>query len=362
MAPDPEGVEPLSASPTLGFYLSYVLVLAMAFAFELMTTLEAVARLILFIPLLWSYAILNRRAMTVSWAVISSVRIGVEVLHYRSSPYDTAQLIAEVLFPVLLYAALGVAFHRYRVHQSKLMERVAELRASDARVMAANSLAHDFNNILTVILGMCDLTLLDNNVDVKTRQDLEQMKQAALRGASLVAEWMMIQPKGVNGRPGIDLSQELPRQVVIVERMLPQNIQVEYFFAKEALPVSISPNQLHRIIMNLCINARNAMTAGGRLTIRTGLVKDEKNREHAALGVTDTGEGMDPAITEQVFEPFFTTGGAEGGAGMGLSAVQMLVKAAGGWVSVESTPQKGSTFTVFLPIVELPTHDAGGKS
>lgn len=341
-----------SPGPRLAYVVVFALVVVGSILFELFTLPPGPARVLLFVPLLWSYFILAPRGMIIAGAIASILRISVELIgvYKQVRPVGTLDVVLEIVLPVLLYVLLGVAFYRYRVRQFKLLDHIARLRASEARAQAAISLAHDFNNVLTVIIGLGNVLEQDASVSDRFRRNLAQMKEAATRGLQLVAEWMTVQPDHTDEEPTIDLSREIRQQVGVVERVLPAEIQVEYFFCEKPLPVALKSSELHRIFMNLCLNARNAMPHGGRLTVRTRSVHDEKN-EYVVLVVSDTGGGIPPNIVNHIFEPFFTTRTVEGGAGLGLSVVQTLVRAHGGWVKVDTFPDQGSTFTIFVPVV-----------
>ncbi|HPQ14826.1 MAG TPA: ATP-binding protein, partial [Bryobacteraceae bacterium] len=222
--------------------------------------------------------------------------------------------------------------------------------------------AHDFNNLLTVILGFSDLVLSGADRSTATYSQVEQIRVAAERAASLTQQLLafsrkqMLQPKVIN------LNSVVMEIEKMLRRLMGDDIELTTILARDLGQVRADPTQIEQVIMNLAVNARDAMPRGGRLTIETANVElsEEYAREHVEaragphvmLAITDTGIGMDQTTKERIFEPFFTTKEYGKGTGLGLSTVFGIVKQSGGSLWVYSEPGQGSVFKIYLPRVE----------
>ena len=232
----------------------------------------------------------------------------------------------------------------------------------DAVGRLAGGVAHDFNNLLTVIMSCTDLLLGDASENAAEREDLEQIKQAAVAAASLTQQLLsfsrqeMIQPRL------LELNGVASSAQGILKRLIGEDIELTTVLTFENPIVKIDRSQLEQIIVNLAVNARDAMPSGGKLTIETQTadVDDAYATTHwqvtpgryAVLSVTDTGSGMDEETQARIFEPFYTTKEAGKGTGLGLAMVYGTVKKAGGFIWVYSELQKGTTFKIYIPIAE----------
>jgi two-component system cell cycle sensor histidine kinase/response regulator CckA len=237
-----------------------------------------------------------------------------------------------------------------QLRQAQKMEAVGRL---------AGGIAHDFNNLLSAILSYSEMVMADLPEAHPSREDLEQIRQAGSRAAELTHQLLafsrrqLLQPRILN----------LNTVVAAVDRMLRrvigEDIVLETVLASPLAPTHADAGQLEQVLMNLAVNARDAMPGGGTLTITTA---DVEAREpgaapqpelppgrYVSLAVCDTGAGMTREVQERVFEPFFTTKPAGHGTGLGLSTVYGIVAQSGGHVFVTSTPGMGSTFTIYLP-------------
>ncbi|MDX2194370.1 MAG: PAS domain-containing protein [Gemmatimonadales bacterium] len=222
----------------------------------------------------------------------------------------------------------------------------------------AGGIAHDFNNLLTVILGVTDLTLADTWPDDPLREQLQQIREAAERAAQLTRQLLafarrqMIQPRAV------DVNARIRGMERLLRPLLGEPIEVIAELQPGCWPLRADPAQLEQVLLNLAVNARDAMPTGGRLRITTAN-QSLAEREAAALGipagdyvrleVADTGTGMDEATQAHIFEPFFTTKPLGAGTGLGLAVCYGVVQQSGGAISVDSTPGLGSRFTILLP-------------
>ncbi|MDE3154777.1 MAG: response regulator, partial [Acidobacteriota bacterium] len=250
--------------------------------------------------------------------------------------------------------------------QKTLEERVGQAQKMQAVGELAGGVAHDFNNLLTAILGFCDLLLDTPDLSADVRGDLAEIREAGRRASTLTNQLLafsrrqVVQPRVVSLNDAVKASDKLLR------RLIGEHISLSTVLSPEPEFVLIDPGQLDQIVLNLAINARDAMRDGGTLTLRTEgleLTKTEARRmsivtsvvmapgAYVSLAVNDTGCGMDAATRARVFEPFFTTKERGHGTGLGLATVYGIVKQADGYIGVESEPGRGSTFTIYLPRV-----------
>ena len=234
--------------------------------------------------------------------------------------------------------------------QSQKMEAVGQL---------AGGIAHDFNNLLMVIRGHTDL-LLNSGVD-QPREAIKQIQKAADRAASLTRQLLAFSRMQVLQPEVLDLNQVVGDMASMIERLFGSNIELVFETEPELGRVRADAGQVEQVLLNLAVNARDAMPSGGRLTIRTENARfapgDARplpiiaDGDYAALIVKDTGDGMDTETQARIFEPFFTTKEKGRGTGLGLATVYGIVKQSGGFIIVDSAPGRGATFTIYLPRV-----------
>ncbi len=223
----------------------------------------------------------------------------------------------------------------------------------------AGGIAHDFNNILVPIIGYAELGLMELSPDDPLYPDLQRINEAALRAASLIRQILAFSRKQVLEMRPLDLNEVVVEFKKMLQRIIGEDINLKTILAPALPPVQADPAQIEQILMNLAVNARDAMPQGGKLTIETGsVILDEEYAHkhigalagpHVLLAVSDTGVGMDAAIRERIFEPFFTTKPPGKGTGLGLATVFGIVKQHGGNIWVYSEPGQGTTFKVYLP-------------
>jgi two-component system cell cycle sensor histidine kinase/response regulator CckA len=246
--------------------------------------------------------------------------------------------------------------------RQRLEEQLRQAQKMEAVGRLAGGIAHDFNNVLSVILSYGDMLLADLKPSEPMRDDVEEIRKAATRAADLTRQLLMFSRQQVIAPRVLDVNDVLNGMEKMLRRILGADVSLA-FLPKDALGrVRIDPGSLEQVIMNLVVNARDAMPKGGCLILETGnvMLGEEHARVHhgvvtgpyVMLVVADTGIGMDAATQARVFEPFFTTKEAGRGTGLGLSTVFGIVQQAGGSIGVESEPGDGTTFRVYLPRVD----------
>ena len=245
------------------------------------------------------------------------------------------------------------------LRQAQRMESVGKL---------AGGIAHDFNNLLTAIIGFASLAEAEQTPGTAAREWIEQIRRSGQQAAALTGQLLAFGRKQVLRPVNLDLNHVVDDIQKMLRRLIGEHIDLVVQLAPDLRPVCADPSQLEQVIVNLVVNARDAMPNGGRLTLRTHNVEIEPRTgaggpgpepgAYAALVVEDTGEGIAAGILERVFEPFFTTKPLGRGTGLGLATVYGVVKQSGGDVQVHSTPEQGARFTVLLPAVTSATASA----
>jgi two-component system, cell cycle sensor histidine kinase and response regulator CckA len=239
-----------------------------------------------------------------------------------------------------------------RFRQSQRMEAVGQL---------AGGVAHDFNNILTTIRGYSDLILDALTKGDPLADDVREIKNATERAASLTRQLLAFSRRQQMAPAPLDINRVVLDIQRMLKRMIGDNIALVTDLEPDLGTVKADRSQIEQVIMNLAVNARDAMPDGGSITVRTSNVTLPADRGemspdlptgiYALLEMTDTGVGMNPDVIFHIFEPFFTTKARDKGTGLGLSTVYGIVKQSGGDVSVKSEPEKGTCFRIYLPIV-----------
>jgi two-component system, cell cycle sensor histidine kinase and response regulator CckA len=238
-----------------------------------------------------------------------------------------------------------------QLRQAQKMEAVGRL---------AGGIAHDFNNLLSVVLSCAEMVLDDLAAGDPRREDVNDILCAGQRAAGLTRQLLMFSRQQVLEPRILDLNETLENMDKILTRVLGEDIELVTHRAETLGRIRADPSSLEQVIMNLAVNARDAMPTGGRLTLETANadLNDEQRRRiglqpgpHVMIAVTDTGTGMDAATQLRIFEPFFTTKPKEKGTGLGLSTVFGIVHQTGGAIAVASELGVGTTFSVYLPCV-----------
>lgn len=262
--------------------------------------------------------------------------------------------------------------NRAEKEKSALQEKLRQSQKLETIGLLAGGVAHDFNNLLTIILGNAQLALLDPRVKDTLKARLVEIMMASERAADLTRQLLAFGRKQILEMQILDLSHVFQKIDKMLRRIIGEDIQLVVIPSLPVGKVKADPWQIEQVLMNLAVNARDAMPDGGRLTIEAANVEldDEYARKHISvqpgkyvmLSVSDTGEGMTPEDMERVFDPFFTTKARSRGTGLGLSAVYGIVKQSGGNIWVYSEPGIGTTFKIYLPQVDETLDKAGETS
>jgi two-component system cell cycle sensor histidine kinase/response regulator CckA len=259
---------------------------------------------------------------------------------------------------------LGEAAARKRA-ASALRQSEEHLRQSqkmDAVGGLAAGVAHDFNNVLAVILGHADLSLGEPNLSNDMRESLGEIRSATVRAAELTQRLLAFGRQQVLQPRKTDLNQIVAGMGKMLRRLVGEDVELVVGFAAEAAMALVDPRQMEQVVLNLVTNAREAMPRGGTLTLEVSNVHVAEAAvgepsgpppgHHVMLAVTDTGAGMDSATKARIFEPFFTTKAAGRGTGLGLATVFGIVQQSGGTITTDSESGRGSAFRIYLPQID----------
>jgi signal transduction histidine kinase/CheY-like chemotaxis protein len=245
-----------------------------------------------------------------------------------------------------------------QLRQAQKMEAVGQL---------AGGVAHDFNNILTAIFGNVELAISELETflpdESRSLEGLRQIEQSAERAAALTRQLLAFSRRQVTQPELLDLNTTLSNLQKMLRRLITENVALKVINGKDLEYALADPGQIEQVIVNLSVNARDAMPEGGTLTIETANVTldeayaahhpEANPGPHVMLAVSDTGHGIDPATRERIFEPFFTTKRLGEGTGLGLATVYGVVKQASGHIMVYSEVGRGTTFRIYLPVAQV---------
>jgi PAS domain S-box-containing protein len=291
----------------------------------------------------------------------------IEALHHRK---DGSTFPAEVRLtafschgepPLLIAVSRDVTARKaieQQLQQSQKLESIARL---------AGGVAHDFNNLLTAILGGVDVLLERVEAGDPLREGVEEIEDAARRAAALTRQLLVFSRKEIVQPVLVDLNEVVAGMVRMLRRLIGEDIELVTAPGSGLGRVRADPGQLEQVVVNLAVNARDAMPGGGRLALETGSVQVDEDTarlhgvepgRHVLLSVADTGSGMSSETQAHLFEPFFTTKERGKGTGLGLSTVYGIVRQSGGYVRVASRPGRGTTFRIYLPEAEGPAERA----
>ena len=237
-----------------------------------------------------------------------------------------------------------------QINQSQKMDMVGQL---------AGGIAHDFNNVLSAIMMANDFLLNAHKPTDPSFQDIMQIKQNATRAATLVRQLLAFSRRQTLRPQVLDLGDALSDLTMLLRRLIGEKVKLDLVHGRDLWPVKVDVSQFEQVVVNLAVNARDAMPDGGKLTVRTGNVTSEESghlaykgmppADYVRIDITDTGSGIPPDIVDKIFEPFFSTKEVGKGTGLGLSTVYGIVKQTGGFIYVDSEADHGTSFHIFLP-------------
>ncbi len=291
---------------------------------------------------------------------------------YRITDFKTQRLDASGKRRVFLTSMIGIVedgkvvrtwgVQRDVTESVQLQEQLRSMQQLEAVGRLAGGIAHDFNNIMSVILGHAELLLASPQLSERVKAGLTHIHSAAGKAASLTQQLLAFSRKQVLQLKILDLNETVCEVERMLARVIGEDIEVTTCLEPDLARVKADPGQMHQVLMNLAVNARDAMPQGGKLVIATNNAElDEtyaairpgvRAGKYAMLSVSDTGHGMDAEIASHIFEPFFTTKETGKGTGLGLSTVYGIIKQSGGHITVYSEPDRGSVFRIYLPAEE----------
>ncbi|MES1165753.1 MAG: ATP-binding protein [Verrucomicrobiota bacterium] len=286
---------------------------------------------------------------------------------------------AELNHLVAMAGQIAVAAARMRFVEAKtradrerldLERHLLQIQKLESLGMLAGGIAHDFNNLLTVIMSCAGLAA-DRTAEAAVRDEMRTIAEAATRGRDLTRKLLAMGRRQDLDLKALDVNECLTELTVLMRRVLPENIQIDLIKAVRLPLIEGDPSQIDQVFMNLSINARDAMSKGGRLTLETEQVVVNgsyvathpwaKPGRYVLTTVTDTGVGISRDVLERIFEPFFTTKTPDTGTGLGLAVAYGIVRQHGGMLHCYSEPDVGTSFKVYLPAVERMATAVGNK-
>jgi signal transduction histidine kinase/CheY-like chemotaxis protein len=262
-----------------------------------------------------------------------------------------------IFSPLMLLAAR----HRDRLEaaERRLQEQLLQAQKLESVGRLAGGVAHDFNNLLMGILGYAEFLEEGIRAGAPELEDLAEIRRAGERARDLTRQLLAVARKQVTEPGVLDLNEVLRESEKLLRRVLGEDVELVVTLAPDPWPVMADPTQLQQVILNLAVNARDAMPHGGRLVLETGNLEVDARHAaahpglrpgpHVRLAVSDSGQGMSPETRAHAFEPFYTTKPVGEGTGLGLATVYGIVTQAGGHVGVESEPGRGTRFDIYLP-------------
>ncbi|MFO0569047.1 MAG: ATP-binding protein [Polyangiaceae bacterium] len=266
----------------------------------------------------------------------------------------------------LQLAELRANAERERV---ELEHRVMRMQRIESLALLAGGVAHDFNNLLTVVMSGAAL-IRRRSEDPAILADADAIAEAATRGAELTRHLLAMGRAQALRLEEVDLDERIAKTLPLWRRLFPENIEIEHIPRAQSTLIEGDPTELDQVLLNICVNARDAMPSGGRLTLESEVVLINgryaethpwaKPGRYLLVTLTDTGVGMAPEIMERIFEPFFTTKGTSG-SGLGLATAFGIVRQHGGMLHVYSEPGVGSSFKIYLPVSARRATDVGTK-
>jgi hypothetical protein len=277
--------------------------------------------------------------------------------HRTGTSYDVAMTVSPV-YDVDGHITHYVTVSRDVTYERQVEEQLRQAQKLDAIGQVTGGVAHDFNNLLAIIRGNLDLLQIGDDVPLAWRDSLAEIAQAADRAASLTRQLLLFSRRQAPQFRVTDLNALVSNMGRMLGRVLGEAVQLEVRLAEAPLPVFVDQGMIDQVLLNLAVNARDAMPRGGQLIVQTSEMRVDAVPPaaegavagvYSCLTVSDSGTGIDAAVLPHIFEPFFTTKEAGAGTGLGLSTVFGIARQHGGWVTVESEVGRGSTFRMCVP-------------
>ncbi|MBL8714128.1 MAG: PAS domain S-box protein [Alphaproteobacteria bacterium] len=284
----------------------------------------------------------------------------------NSDPFLEVQIKGSIEIVTQIYARKFKAGDDFVLHfidlteQKKLEKQFTQSQKMQAVGQLAGGIAHDFNNLLTAMIGFCDLLLLRHKPGDPSFADIMQIKQNANRAANLVRQLLAFSRQQTLQPRMLDLAEVLSELSHLLRRLIGSNIELRLSHSTDVSLIKADQGQMEQVLINLVVNARDAMANGGKLLIRTSNINNKTGiklandetlppGDWAVIEVEDTGTGINPDIMGRIFEPFFSTKEVGAGTGLGLATVHGIVHQTGGYISVKSVMGQGTTFIIYLP-------------
>ncbi len=349
-------------------------------ALALFLTLFAGSQLMfafIFFPIVgWAGLRFGARGATTIVAMLSSFAIaiaGMGIGPFAAFPIEFTQFLLFVFLALgslsgLLLAAIMAERDDALTKRLVLEEQLRHSQKMEAVGRLAGGIAHDFNNLLTAIIGYTEIVLLSLDPKDERRADAEEIARAAMRAADLTRQMLAFSRRQVLQLKVIDLNVALRKVEPMLRRVIGEDIVMTVTGKATSAFVRVDPGQVEQVVMNLVVNARDAMPKGGRLTVETADAvlddvalansPDARPGAYVMLSVADSGTGMSPEVRARIFEPYFTTKDVGKGTGLGLSTAYGIVRQSEGHISVSSEIGLGTTFRIYLPRSEAPVQSA----
>lgn len=265
----------------------------------------------------------------------------------------------------------AVLFCLDKTVEKNLEQQFVQAQKMQAVGQLAGGVAHDFNNLLTAIIGFCDLLLMRHAPGDNSFADINQIKQNANRAANLVRQLLAFSRQQTLRPKALNITDVLSDVSNLIRRLIGENIVFSLNLKRDLPMVRADQGQLEQVVMNLAVNARDAMKGAGTLDIITRFIQagDQEilnhnvieNTDYVVIDVKDTGTGMSKEVQEKIFDPFFTTKAVGEGTGLGLSTVYGIIKQTGGYIFVDSTEGQGTTFSIYLPVQDVTAFEVDDK-
>jgi len=289
---------------------------------------------------------------------------------FSKNPIDLPDHAREVLDMIASKATAAIEQERAEKAEKQLQARLAQAQKMEAIGVLAGGIAHDFNNVLAAIMGYTELAVEDAPPDSRAVNDLEKVLTAAHRAKDLVKQILAFSRQSSLDRTPVKIQPLVKESLKMLRASIPSTISITQDIDPLDGTVMADPTQIHQVIMNLCTNAYHAMeNTGGELSVKVKTTpidslapSDERQippGKYVELTVTDTGTGIGADIIDKIFEPYFTTKGTGKGSGMGLAIIHGIITSYGGAITVKSAIGQGTTFTVYLPVVEEVIRESG---